>query len=369
MAESNSQGHYKTLLKSDEDFRPYLLGTFSSSEVALPVESFGVGTNRERTTFLILPSREVARPHWLRVYLKAIRPELLGLTLGHALVALFALKALWHESLEFSLVTLCLLATFFAHASACLFNDYYDHLNGTDRRSISHGSRVIQKAWSRAYEVRWWAIANACLSVTIGTYLLWGSWLIFGSLAALTAMAILFYSKMNTFWNRLGAGDFWITLLFGPLLFFSVWVSILTGHSSFSFPELDLALTGLALSLCFGLLASWTLQVRQFQDIFKREPGSFRTLVSRMNFDQAKIFLQLEGAVFFALHPIYFWFLWRESVLWLTLFFGFVVALFILTRIHQLASPLSSKMIHLSRKALLLHGGFLLLWTINLWLI
>ena len=58
------KGVYKTLLKKDPEYSSYLLGTFSSSLVALPVESFGVGTDRERTTFFVQSESKIEKPLW-----------------------------------------------------------------------------------------------------------------------------------------------------------------------------------------------------------------------------------------------------------------------------------------------------------------
>ncbi|NCN42157.1 prenyltransferase [bacterium] len=365
---------YKTLLKSDENFLPTLLGHFSREKVALPVESFGVGTDRERTTFLIVPLEEIERPSWVKIYFKAIRPELLGLTLGQAAVALISLKPLLQANgifiQEFDPTFIvsslaCLCAIFFTHAAACLLNDFHDHVEGLDRRSTSQGSRVIQKGWSKAYEIQRWAYVNAALAVGIGIYLLWGHWLLFLGLGALTALSILFYSNMTPFWNRLGAGDFWITLLFGPLLFFSIWVSVYSPENPIKLSRL-LLLDGVLLSLCFGLLASWTFQVRQFQGIFKRQPGSFRTIVSRLNFDQARKFLALEGGLFFALQSICFYFIWGDLLSSLFLFGAGLSLWGILKQIFGLASPLSSAMLSLKGRALKAHGWFLIVWAVVL---
>jgi len=371
----NENGSYKTLLKNDPEYRSYLLGTFSAQLVALPVESFGVGTERERTTFLVLSKDQVKKPFWPLIYLAAIRPELLGLTLGHAVLAMLALRPLVEK--HFSSVEdffrvgalpmfLCLVVTVLAHASACLFNDYQDHLNGTDRKSLSHGSRVIQKAWSRAVEVRRWAFVNAFFALLIGLYLLWGNWWMFVGLAVLTAAAIHFYARMTPFWNKWGAGDFWITLLFGPLLFFSVWFSILTQENFLVFSR-EMLVDGILISLPMGLLASWTLQVRQFQDIFKREEGSFRSLISRMNFDQAKFFLVAEGALFFFAQPVVFYMIWKDPGQSGVLAVGAALACAGLFILKNLASPLSSRMLKLNRLALSVHAGFLLLWIEALW--
>lgn len=364
------KGIYRTFLKKDPHYKSYLLGTFSNQTVALPVESFGVGSDRERTTFLMLESAQFKKPFWLRAYWRAIRPELLGLTLGHAVLAVLVLKSLMAKhnfstdefwSTSWVAVGLCLLATFFTHASACLFNDYQDHMNGTDRRSVRHGSRVIQKGWSRAVEIRWWGFLNASLAFAIGFFLLWQNWLVFLGLATVTAMAILLYSGMTPFWNRLGAGDFWITLLFGPLIFFSVGTSILSYEDQMNLTW-ELLGDGFLISFSFGLLASWTLQVRQFQDIFRREGGSFRTLVSRLSFDQAQTFLKWEGLCFFVMSALVFYFVWREGLSFLFLILVASGGFVFFKSIDKIASPLSSKMLALTPKALALHGGLLLMW-------
>ncbi|HAG90583.1 MAG TPA: hypothetical protein DCL41_01855 [Bdellovibrionales bacterium] len=371
------ESQYKTLLKSDENFQRYLLGSFSSDLLALPVESFGVGTERERATFLLIPESKIEKPHWLKVYWKAIRPELLGLTLGQAVLAAFSLEPLLkinglsveQKSPEFLWTSFaCLLVIFFTHAAACLFNDFRDHLQGLDRKSSSQGSRVIQKGWSRAFEVRRWAYVNSALALAIGSSLLWGHWFLLLGLGSLTALAVLFYSYMTPFWNRLGAGDFWITLLFGPLMYFSIWISVYSPGVPFETSKI-LFEEGILLSLCFGLLASWTFQVRQFQGIFKRQAGSFRTVVSRLNFDQAKTFISIEAILFFALPSFCFYWIWKDFTGALILIFGMVLSLYQVWDLYHLPSPLSSKMPQMKAYALRIHSTFLGLWLVALWLI
>lgn len=78
---------YITLTKTDPEFESYLLGNFSQTHRALPVETFHAQTPRERVTFRLVPREKVAAPKWWKVYFWSCRPELLGLTMGPAIVA------------------------------------------------------------------------------------------------------------------------------------------------------------------------------------------------------------------------------------------------------------------------------------------
>src|SRR5216683_2002056 len=76
-----------TLTKNDPDFDSYLLGTFSQTERALPVETYHPQTARERVTFRLVPVEKVGAPSWWKIYFWSCRPELLGLTMGPAMAA------------------------------------------------------------------------------------------------------------------------------------------------------------------------------------------------------------------------------------------------------------------------------------------
>lgn len=368
---------YVTLTKKDLEFESYLLGTFSKTEVAIPVESFGVGSLKERVTFQIQSLEEVGSPNWLYVYYKAIRPELLGLTLGHSLVAALGLLALFPKhnisislgaSQFFVSLVLSLLGVVFAHASGCLFNDFRDHMKGVDRRSVSKGSQVIQKGWCRAVDMKRWALVNALLAAGIGVYLFWGQWILFGSLLSLSALSILLHSWMIPFWNRLGAGDFWILFLFGPLLFFSVGLAILSPlHIPVEFYPFELWLDFLILSVALGLMASWTLQVRQLQGIFRMTQEGFRTVIARFSFDQAKRFLIAEGLVFSGLQILILNWIWPRDWTGLSMLFIFPFVFYFSHQLWSLKSPMSSLMQTLGRKALLIHGVLISLWLFSLW--
>src|SRR5882762_8431299 len=92
---------FVTLTPDDPDYRQYLLGHFSNSLRALPVESFSQHSRRERVTFRLVPVEEIQKPAWWKIYFKACRPELLGLTLGP-----FVVTAMWvHKVLNLPMVS------------------------------------------------------------------------------------------------------------------------------------------------------------------------------------------------------------------------------------------------------------------------
>lgn len=94
------------------------------------------------------PSPERLANPLLRYFL-ATRPAFLSITLAGCLLG-FATA--WHAGIHLDLPAagLTLLLALFAHAGVNVLNDYYDHLNGTDRLNVDRlypytgGSRFIQ---------------------------------------------------------------------------------------------------------------------------------------------------------------------------------------------------------------------------------
>ncbi len=161
------QSEFITLTKNDPEFESYLLGTFSRSHRALPVETYHAATARERVTFRVLPIEEVKAPAWWKVYFLSSRPELFGLTLGPAMAAW-----LMHAD-DFSEWTrwpswFAMIGLYFMHTAVFLLNDVQDHLRGFDRLNHKRGSQVIQRGWVTARAMNRWAGVNAGLAVIFG---------------------------------------------------------------------------------------------------------------------------------------------------------------------------------------------------------
>ncbi|MES2962509.1 MAG: prenyltransferase, partial [Bdellovibrionota bacterium] len=154
MLTENPQRQLKTLSRSkDPEFHSYLEGTFSNTELAIPVRSLNVGTQSEEVTFSIVPEESVDRPPVLIVARTLVRPSTWIFSAGPMLVVL-AKTASTGYPIDWFVTLATIVGVFAFHAAVNLFNDYGDHMKGQDRVRPHGGSRAIQKGWIRAARVR-----------------------------------------------------------------------------------------------------------------------------------------------------------------------------------------------------------------------
>jgi len=110
-------------------------------------------------------------------YVLATRPAFLTITLAGCVLG-FANASLGGSHMDVGLALITVLLATLAHAGVNVFNDYYDHLNGTDARNTGRifpftgGSRFIQNGVLSPNQVKIYAIL-LFLSVIAG-----GLWLI-----------------------------------------------------------------------------------------------------------------------------------------------------------------------------------------------
>lgn len=342
-----------TLTKDDPEFESYLLGTFSRTHRALPVETYNATTARERVTFRVVPVEKVAAPAWWKSYFWSARPELFGLTLGPAVAAWLnhshSLNA-WTKLPSW----FALLGLFFLHTAVFLINDVQDHVRGFDRLNRKRGSRVIQKGWARAADMKKWAWVNFSLAILFGLPAFLNAPL---ELAAVCAVAFVALTiVVRNLATRWGAADLALLLLFGPLL--------TTGIALASFGEANTQ--DLVLGLALGALTVWVFQVRQFEDLFRARIETFRTFLGFRGFDRAKQLVIVEGLLLLVLQPA------AALALRLPLVFFAVAPLvsipLVLTiqRFLRAASPLSSSLVGSSRWALAAHLAWTAWWVLAL---
>ena len=123
------------------------------------------------------PAPERLHNPWLR-YVLATRPGFLTITLAGCLLGSANAWA-GGVAIDGPLLLLTLLLAGLAHAGINVFNDYYDHLNGTDGRNrarlfpFTGGSRFIQNGVLTPLQTRNFAVF-LFLGVMVG-----GLWLIF----------------------------------------------------------------------------------------------------------------------------------------------------------------------------------------------
>lgn len=342
---------FVTLTHDDPEFQNYILGTFSKELRALPVETYQSRHQRERVTFRLVPVEKLKTPSWWKVYFRSLRPELLSLTLGPALAGwIHHHSAGWEKWSSWS----ALAGIFFLHVATFLFTDVVDHIRGSDRMNHSRGSQVIQRGWASASEIRNWAFLNLALAIAFGLPVFASAPATLVLVCGLAAIALLFLVyNLGTRW---GFCDLAVLLLFGPLL--------TSGVALASFGQVRFS--DVILGLAFGAMTLWVFQIRQFENLFRSKPESFRTFLAYQNFDRARRIGIVEGGSLLAIHWLSA-FVLGVSATWLWLLPLFSLPLVSLVyRLRSSSSPLSSALVHLSRAALTCQLAWAMWWCLAL---
>ncbi len=336
-----------TLTQDDPRFAAHLDGTFSRTKRALPIETYHPQTPKERVTFRILPLEQVDRPFWWKIYFLSCRPELLPLTLGPAVAAWLAHLGRLEDWRPWP-SWLALMGLFFLHTSIFLFNDVQDHLHGYDRLNRRRGSQVIQKGWVRAVDMKRWAWLNGALALALAVPAFWATpWQLLG-ICSLALLALVLV--MRGVAVRWGLADLALILLFGPLLTAGIVLA--------SFTEVGWA--DVLLGGAFGLITAWTLQVRQFENLFRSRPEGFRTFIGHLAFDRAKQVVVIEGVLLLSIQALFaYWLEVAQLAIWLVPF-AVVPSVILVSRMARAASPLSSRLVGSEWWAL----GSQLAWTL-----
>jgi len=349
---------FVTLTPDDPDFRPYLLGNFSDDLRALPVDSFSQNSSRERVTFRLVPIQEIKKPTWWKIYFKACRPELLGLTLGPFFATVLLLQKGLRASIQHPVALIAaVLGLFFLHVCAFLLNDFRDHMRGVDFANRKRGSQVIQKGWASAREVRMWAFVNAGLALACGLPAL----IVTPSLLAVVSIAaicVLGLSWISSRLARFGLSDIMVFVGLGPLLTAAASLVAIGKVPS----------QVLLLGTAFGASAVLTLQIRQLENLFRAGRDSFRTFIGAFDFDRARL-LVLSQIIFVSTLQIAMAF--EVFHRWVAVF-GFVLALlplyFVYASVKNAASPLSSDLLRIGRRAIWAQTALLVWWGAALWI-
>ena len=327
-----------TLTRDDPEFESYLLGTFSQTERALPVETYHAQSYRERVTFRIVPKSALKTPPWWKIYFWSCRPEFAPLTLGPAVASWLNHR----ESIEhwtkfpswFALVGIA-----FLHVAVFLYNDVQDHMRGRDRLNRKQGSRVIQKGWVSAAEMRRWALLNCSLAVTLAIPAFLHAPFGISTVCLLSGLCLLIIGR--NIGTRFGLSDLSIAALFGPLL--------TCGIALASFGTTNVM--DVALGAAFGATSLWVFQVRQFENLFRAKPEGFRTFLGHLNFNEAHWVCVVEGLLLTAVHPMVGVAL-RVPLIFLGLLpLVSIPAILLVNRMYRTKSPLSSNLVGAGRYA------------------
>lgn len=275
---AKSPRQFLTLSDSDPKLQALLDGLTDESGVrALLIPS------DHEWTFEFVSTDSIVRPAWPMVWIKALRPDTLVLSVGPILATLGWLIA-WSRSTQTPILllhaALTVIGILALHASVNLFNDYHDHKRGWDRVLERGGARVISRGWLRALDVRRAAWAAFAIAVLAGIPVVLAN-LSAGVLLAFFALAAALEFAISRFGLKYrGFAEIMAWFMFGPLL---------TGGFTWAMTG-KLMWRSLALGAVFGSLALLCLHLKNFERVLIDGRAGIKTWPVRAGFDASKTF-------------------------------------------------------------------------------
>jgi 1,4-dihydroxy-2-naphthoate polyprenyltransferase len=328
----------KTLSSRDADFTSYLDGSFSESEIAIPLRSLNVGTQSEVVTFAVVKAEDVERPSALTVIRALVRPSTLIFSAG-PMIAVLARATATNQYFHTSLALACFLGILCFQIAVNLFNDYGDHMKGQDRVRPKGGSRAIQNGWVRAKKVRQAALGLTGVAALCGIPAIVNSPALVLALLALVVAMEFAFQRLRL--KRRGFAEVLAFGLTGPLL-----------TAGFAWAVLGFAgLPELALGCVFGAIALLYFHSANFENIMVDSQAGARTWATRTGFEASKTFYLFVAGLCLLFTAVEVFAVERNIKL-LPVFIVQIMVLFpVSLRVRKLASPLSSELVGLRLEA------------------
>lgn len=340
-----------TLSKSSPQFESYLLGTFSKDKRALPLQTLNANSLHETVTFEVKPLSEIDRPSWpvIMMYLLKVRAFILVL---FPMYVILVKNTADKTILDPMVVIFSTLGILFTYIAVNLRNDFTDHMKGLDRINPRAGSRVIQRGWMTAAQVKNWANLFVGLALVLASVVIFAFPVVVGvvMLTFLVGVWAQFLKKGSFKYHR--GGEVLMFLLLGPLLTTGFHISIAGAWD----------LESLFLGVLWGWLVVFLQHIKNFEFIMINSQAGFHNTVTWLGFDKTKTLLKVWWLAFLGMFIIYhmryagdFW-TWFISATVAFSAFPFFIS------INNLQSPLGSDLVRVRRR-----GYNLVLVTIFLW--
>jgi 1,4-dihydroxy-2-naphthoate octaprenyltransferase len=183
------------------------------------------------------------------------------------------------------------------------------------------------------------------------------SWVLL-AIVVVAAFLVLGLSWISARWSRFGVSDIMIFVGLGPLLT-SAASLIVVGTVS---PHV------LLLGTAFGGMAVLTLQVRQLENLFRAGRDSFRTFIGAFDFDQARWVVMGQTVFVGMLQVVIATQVFDRPILWLAFALALIPLYFLYVSVREAASPLSSNLVHIGRRAVFAQAVLLLWWGAAVWI-
>ena len=329
---------YKTISKTDSEFKRYLDGDFSNTYIALPVKSLNIETEAETVTFEVVPKSDIHRPAFF-IFLE----KLFKLRSFHMILVpmffVFAKNYVDDRIFDSSSFFYSTVAMIFLFASLNLLNDYNDHISGYDR-IIETKKGPIQKGWITALEVKHLSWILLFVAAFLARPVLFAQ---HEALHVVVFVIVLFmagqFFKKNSYKNQ-RAGEFILFLLMGPALASGFQVSMGAG--------IDTEI--LAFGFLWGACILFLNYLHHFSYLLMTSQAGIKNTMTRLGFDPAKKFL-----MFWLLAINILWLLFHyfyASVFWtwmttITLVFWTIPTIISL---NSIASPVGSDLLQALKK-------------------
>lgn len=340
-----------TLAKGAPGFEEHLLGTFSSTERALPLQTLNANSASETVTFKIVNVDEIVKPNMVSRFLQTFKVRSFLLVLVPLLLVLT--KNIADQTLDDPFTTiLATLGVTLAFVAVNFRNDFMDHMHGVDRVMDRSGSRAIQRGWTTAAQVRRWANVFVVLSLICAVPVM----LVVPEVAGLVALALTVglwaqFKKKKSFKDHVG-GEFALFLLLGPML--------TTGYQLAMGGGFDVEVA--CLGALWGWLVTFVLHLKNFKNILPSSQAGFTNTVNWLGFDKSRRLLAAWWLLFVLFNCLFhleyaglYW-SWYVTVILLFISIPFV------TRLRRASSPVGSEV------TLVFRSGFnLFVISIGLW--
>lgn len=269
-----------TLKKSDLNFEKYLLGTFSQTEVALPVKNLNLGTIDESVTFEVVNIASIQRPSFLIfwAYFIKLRSYLFVMVPLFFVASKNYLDERFFDS--FSLM-LSSVSMFFLYAGLNLRSDLNDHLSGYDRIIESSQPKPLIKGWAKGSDVSFfsWAFMIVAAFLAIPIFILQQE-----EIKVVAVVFILFiigqFFKKNSYKNQ-RLGEF--------ILFILIGAGISSGYQVALGAGIDTEI--LFFGVLWGACVLFLVHLNNFSNILVSSQAGIQNTMTKMGFDKSKKFL------------------------------------------------------------------------------
>lgn len=354
-----TSNNLRTLSRTDADFSSYLLGTFSETERAIPLQTLNANSQSEQVTFQIVSIKDISQPSFFKKWIEVFKFRSF-LLVGFPIFAILTKNLIDDVEMDPIVTLSSVFGCFAILIGANLLNDYFDHMRGLDRIHPDQQRKPIQKGWVTAQATKNWALVYLILGIVLGIPAVFLEPTLLWLIAIPTAVALgAWLTRQKGLKFRRGA-EYLIFLLTGPLLTVGFQLAI-SGEID---PE----------ACWIGVLTGWfavfLVHIKNFECLMVNAQAGLESTVVRLGFDKSRRLLAIWWGLFllnFAIfHAVYAMTEWSIASFLLPP----IVSYSFFKKLYSLSSPAGSEMKQFAKIARSVAVVVLGWWLVeNFWLL